>query len=711
MKRVLTLGPVLGLLMTMQAPAFAGPVANNPTGMCQPTSTTPDVKETRRVQAVLVVGDTVYMGGRFDRVLPPGGGSPVTRNHLVACSLSTGAILPWNPDAAGAEPLKGSVFALATDGSRIIAGGAFDSIGGMQAYGLAALDPNPNNASPTPQQWGGNQAPGTFHKAEVKALAFSEDKQTLYMGGTFLSAGPAGNLNPHVGVAQINAATGAVSPWAPKLITETLAHCPVDDPTCIEEPPREIEVRGIVVKGNRVVVGGFFTEQSVKDSLGASYDGEGHVAAFDSVTGDSVGWEFKPKYPVYGLSADTERVYIAGAGKGVSKNAITAARWNDGNEEWTRNADGNWQAIWYQDGVVYGGGHMRRCGTRKQVREQEEPLVQRMCAFDPATGDLLDFAPTTETVGELGVFGIHGQGQSIVVVGEFTKVNGANQRGAVRFGTALTGGTPITPGTPGTPITPGNPGLNGGGYWMVATDGGIFSYGNAKFFGSTGNIRLNQPIVGMAATPSKQGYWLVASDGGIFAYGDAKFFGSAGNIKLAKPIVGMTTTPSGSGYWMVASDGGIFAFGDAKFFGSTGNIKLAQPIVGMTTSPGGSGYWMVASDGGIFAFGDAGFKGSTGNIKLAKPITAMTATTSGQGYWMTATDGGIFAFGDAQFKGSTGGQALAKPIVAMSTSPTGGGYLLAGANGAVFAFGDAIKFGNDLSGTPLAKPIVGLTGF
>ena len=54
------------------------------------------------------------------------------------------------------------------------------------------------------------------------------------------------------------------------------------------------------------------------------------------------------------------------------------------------------------------------------------------------------------------------------------------------------------------------------------SDGGVFTYGDAKFYGSTGAIHLNQPIVGMAATPDGQGYWLVASDGGIFTFGDAK---------------------------------------------------------------------------------------------------------------------------------------------------------------------------------------------
>ncbi len=80
---------------------------------------------------------------------------------------------------------------------------------------------------------------------------------------------------------------------------------------------------------------------------------------------------------------------------------------------------------------------------------------------------------------------------------------------------------------------------NGNGYWLVATDGGIFAFGDTGFFGSTGDIALNQPIVGMAATPTGNGYWLVATDGGIFAFGDAAFHGSTGDIALNQPIVGM----------------------------------------------------------------------------------------------------------------------------------------------------------------------------
>jgi hypothetical protein len=230
---------------------------------------------------------------------------------------------------------------------------------------------------------------------------------------------------------------------------------------------------------------------------------------------------------------------------------------------------------------------------------------------------------------------------------------------------------------------------DGGGYWMVGTDGGIFSFGDARFFGSTGGIHLNEPIVGMAPTPDGGGYWLVASDGGIFSFGDARFFGSTGGIRLNEPIVGMASTPDGGGYWLVAADGGIFSFGDARFFGSTGGIRLNEPIVGMAPIPGGGGYWLVAADGGIFSFGNASFDGSTGGIHLNEPIVGMAPIPGGGGYWLVASDGGIFSFGDARFFGSTGAIHLNEPIVGMAPTLDGDGYWLVAADGGIFSFGKA----------------------
>jgi ribosomal protein L24E len=254
------------------------------------------------------------------------------------------------------------------------------------------------------------------------------------------------------------------------------------------------------------------------------------------------------------------------------------------------------------------------------------------------------------------------------------------------------------------PVPPGRRPPAHAGYWLVGSDGGMFAYGNAKFYGSTGAMHLNRPIVGMARTPSGHGYWLVASDGGMFSFGDAKFYGSTGGMHLNRPIVGMARTPSGHGYWLVASDGGMFSFGDAKFYGSTGGMHLNRPIVGMASTPNGHGYWLVASDGGMFSFGNAKFHGSTGAIHLVQPIVGMASTPNGHGYWLVASDGGIFAFGNATFYGSTGGRPLGAPIANIAPSTTGHGYWLMGQNGDVYNFGDAQLFGSPSGRTN--QPIV-----
>ena len=183
------------------------------------------------------------------------------------------------------------------------------------------------------------------------------------------------------------------------------------------------------------------------------------------------------------------------------------------------------------------------------------------------------------------------------------------------------------------------------GYWEVASDGGVFSFGSAGFLrlarfdeaerspssgwprlltaaatGSSPRTAASSPMATptstdpAAASPSTRpsSGWprlLTAaatgsspSDGGIFAYGDAHFYGSRGGQPLNAPIVGMASTPDGGGYWLVAKDGGVFAYGDAHFYGSRGGQPLNAPIVGMASTPGG-GYWLVGKDGGVFAYG------------------------------------------------------------------------------------------------------------
>jgi hypothetical protein len=216
----------------------------------------------------------------------------------------------------------------------------------------------------------------------------------------------------------------------------------------------------------------------------------------------------------------------------------------------------------------------------------------------------------------------------------------------------------------------------------------VVAIGSAPHIAAQFGATLHAGVIGIAANPKGRGYWLVASDGGVFSLGRTKFFGSTGGERLNKPIVAMASTPKGLGYWLVASDGGVFTFGDAEYEGSTASRQLAAPIVALLPTKDGRGYWLVASDGGVFAFGDAHFHGSAVNLQLAAPIVGAAASQGGHGYWLLGADGGVFAFGDAEYHG---GPSDPTPAVGIAASPNSDGYWIAHEDGSVHGFGVPLK--------------------
>jgi hypothetical protein len=257
------------------------------------------------------------------------------------------------------------------------------------------------------------------------------------------------------------------------------------------------------------------------------------------------------------------------------------------------------------------------------------------------------------------------------------------------------------------PTCPAPPPQPPPGYWQVASDGGVFTFGAARFYGSTGSIKLNKPVVGMAATPDGKGYWLVASDGGIFAYGDAQFYGSTGSMVLNKPIISMIPTLNGGGYWLIASDGGVFAFGNATFYGSTGGNAPPYPITAAAASFLAGGYWMVDANGQVFNFGDAPAEGSPSSAPGGYTITGIAPTHNDNGYWLSSWNGNVADFGNAAGYGSMYGTKLNAPIVGITASHDGTGYWLQGSDGGIFTFGDAPFLGS-MGGLHLNAPMVGI---
>ncbi|MGH9090227.1 MAG: IPT/TIG domain-containing protein [Acidimicrobiales bacterium] len=241
-----------------------------------------------------------------------------------------------------------------------------------------------------------------------------------------------------------------------------------------------------------------------------------------------------------------------------------------------------------------------------------------------------------------------------------------------------------------------------GGYTMVGSDGGVFSFGGAPFEGSLPGLGVSvDDIRGIVPTASRQGYWMVGSDGGVFAFGDAGFVGSLPGLGVTvNDIAAFVPSPTGDGYWMVGSDGGVFAFGDAGYLGSLPGLGVhVSDIVGMVPTADGHGYWMVGSDGGVFAFGDATFTGSLPGLGVhVTNVVGIVGTADAGGYWMVGTDGGVFAFGDAGFVGSLPGLGVTvSNIVGIIGTPTDQGYVMVGTDGGVFCFGDA-RFAGSLPG-------------
>jgi peptidoglycan/xylan/chitin deacetylase (PgdA/CDA1 family) len=306
-----------------------------------------------------------------------------------------------------------------------------------------------------------------------------------------------------------------------------------------------------------------------------------------------------------------------------------------------------------------------------------QTIVERVvsAAFPGAVVDMHDGGARAETVAALPqiITALESEGYSFVsICGPASAApQGPVQSAVYAFGQAPAPGPEVISNQPlvGVAATP-----DSSGYWLTASDGGVFSFGHANFQGSLGSVRLNRPVVGIVADPATGGYWLAASDGGVFSF-NSSFYGSTGGVRLEQPVVGMASTPDGRGYWLVAADGGVFSFGDAMFYGSTGGVKLSQPVLGMASTPDGRGYWLVAADGGVFSFGDAMFYGSTGGVKLSQPVVGMTADPATGGYWLVARDGGVFTF-HAPFYGSAAGSA--NSFVGMTDTGHGTGYLLGG---------------------------------
>jgi outer membrane protein assembly factor BamB len=353
-----------------------------------PVTVDPTYQTNGRVDAILSIGDTTYIGGNFTAVRPagaPAGSQQTTRQHLAAFSRSTGALLPWNP---GTDK---EVLALTAslDGTTVYVGGTFARLGGQSRGRLAQVDAVTGAVLP----W----AP----RADFQVNTVAVTPTLIYFGGTFDSV----NGQARSRLAAVDYSGVLSSTWTPV----------ADDRVRVIEPAPD---------GLSVFVGG--------DFLSINGDTRQKILVrLDPATGLPLPWLFHPGYPIHSIMFSADTLYAGGDGSGGHVGAFVLAT---GARLWTLQTDGGVQAMVLAGGVLYVGGHYDnvcvgvidgattgfKCPVSQAVRH-------KLLAIDPVSGDLDPWDPGANS--PLGIFSMAFAGSSLMVGGDFTKIGNPDQLG------------------------------------------------------------------------------------------------------------------------------------------------------------------------------------------------------------------------------------------------------------------------------------------
>lgn len=411
------------------ASADTAPV--NPADPKTPVTVSSDPLPTAQLDGVawqqVVVGDTVYVAGKFTKARPAGaaaGSQTVARNNVLAYRLSTGELLPFSANLNG----QALSIAASPDGSRIYVGGEFTSVNGTPRSRIVALNAADGSviASFNPKVGG-----------TVRALATAGD--TVYAGGIFSNVGSVSRSR----LAAFRAGDGALLPW---------------------NPQTNNRVNALVVSpdGRQVVVGGAFSTLN-----GSSRPGFG-LGRVDAVTGSNLSLGVNNTVrnsgnasAILSLSSDgtnfygTGYIFRADNGTGNLEGSFSG-KWADGNLQWVEDCHGDTYGIWASSSAVYVAGHNHDCRNFGGFPEVNPRVEHRAIALSKAATGVLakdtqgwpsfpgtaapsmlnwfpDLDTGTASGQSQGPWAVAGNEQYVTMAGEFRNVNNKPQQGLVRF--------------------------------------------------------------------------------------------------------------------------------------------------------------------------------------------------------------------------------------------------------------------------------------
>lgn len=451
MNRTITAVTAVGLLVSglvtvaTSAAADTSPVDGAPVTLA--AAPLPTWQTNGVVWGMEIIGSTIYVGGSFTAVRPPGvaagGEGEVPRRNLAAFDVASGELLPWAPEVRAPESMNNvditcqpgeaqgtrtcdTVYELrgSPDGSRLYVGGDFNKIDNATRYKIAAFDTRTGRLATEfqPQLWG-----------RVRALVVTDT--TVYAGGNFTDT----KDGVRTRLAAYNRADGAILPWAPTADDDVMAMVMAPDQS-------------------RLVVGGEF------DNLNGN--GIHGLGAVDAATGRNTRWDSSPIPKqsatrvswVTDLVVDEDTVYASANGEGTFDGRVALNPYT-GEVRWLDTCQGATWSLAVVRGVLYSGSHAHNCpstpGGFSESRTGFSPANQRYYRFlaqttRGAATELLHWYPTTNggIQGSLGPRTMAADDDYLWSGGEFTTVNGSAQQGLTRFGFHAVTGQSAKPRTP-----------------------------------------------------------------------------------------------------------------------------------------------------------------------------------------------------------------------------------------------------------------------
>ncbi len=589
---------VVGVLATgaKMTPADADSAPLNTADPATPTTVSADPLPTTQINGVawaqVVVGNTVYVAGKFTSARPagsPAGTNETPRNNLLAYDIRTGALI-----TSFAPNLNGQALAIAAspDGSRIYVGGDFTTADGQTRSRIAAYS-TATGALVT-----------TFKPAVSSTVrALTATNSTVYAGGDFSAVGGVSRTR----VAALNAGDGTLTSWAP---------VPGAGFNSGGVQAKSYSVTALAITSvNQVVIGGRFGYMNGNATSG--------IAAVDTATGASLPFQVGQAVTNQGdnsgitsITTDGTTVWFSAYdyyGPG-NVEGVVAARASGGAVVWDADCRGDTYSTFAVNNAVYIAGHPHVCSNINGFPEVNPRVSQYGVAYSQAAAGVVGdavwgngafrgqpapavtnwyptfYSGTYTGQGQAG-WSVSGNSQYVVYGGEFPGVNGLTNQGLVRFAMPSIAPNKVGPrAAAGTTWAPTAVALDGGGMrvswptvsdrdneyltYSVFRDGGktpvYTSQPEDSLFYRVRNIGFRD--VGLAAG-STHSYVVKATD----PFGNALSSASVSAVASASPTsayAAAVQADSPSGYWPLQALSGTTSYDQVAFNDITAGTGL-----------------------------------------------------------------------------------------------------------------------------------------